>query len=135
RIPVREQPQVELSAEHACNRPLLGQPGEGMRNESEDVELHRATRGRLASVRETPRDNDSARGEIDVEDAVLDHGQEETRIELEDVVRRSGRHVAHMPEHAAVLFLDAQADELEDVVLALAGWSEGVPRHLEGSPA
>ena len=43
-VAVREEPQVELGAKDAGDRTLLRQPGEGMRNQSEDVELHgRAT--------------------------------------------------------------------------------------------
>ena len=43
-VAVREQAQIELAPEHGCNRRLLRQPGESMRNEREDVELHgRAT--------------------------------------------------------------------------------------------
>ena len=43
-VTVREEPQIELGPEHGGHRPLLRQPGEGMRNESEDIELHgRAT--------------------------------------------------------------------------------------------
>src|SRR5580765_1874628 len=43
-VAVGEQAQIELASEHGCNRLLLRQPGESMRNEREDVELQgRAT--------------------------------------------------------------------------------------------
>src|SRR4029453_5214256 len=38
-VPVVEEPKVELVSEHGRNRPLLREPGERMREESEDVEL------------------------------------------------------------------------------------------------
>ncbi len=37
---VVDEPQLELHAEHARDRLLLGQPGEGMRDEGEDVDSH-----------------------------------------------------------------------------------------------
>jgi hypothetical protein len=40
RVAVREQSQVELSAEDRRDRTLLRQPREGVRHEREDVELH-----------------------------------------------------------------------------------------------
>ena len=39
-VPVVEQPQLELSAEHGGERTLLREPCEGVWNEGEDVELH-----------------------------------------------------------------------------------------------
>src|SRR5581483_5900996 len=43
-VAIREQSQVELGAEDGGDWTLLGEPGVGMRNEGEDVELQRATR-------------------------------------------------------------------------------------------
>ena len=45
-VAVREEPQIELGPEDGGNRTLFRQPGEGMRNESEDIELH----GRASQV-------------------------------------------------------------------------------------
>ena len=42
RVAVAEEAQLELGAEHGSERPLLGEPGERVREEREDVELHRA---------------------------------------------------------------------------------------------
>src|SRR5205807_8045247 len=61
------------------------------------------------------------------------------RIELEDVVRHSRRDIGHGPERGSSLLLDAQADEIGDVVLVLPGRGEGFARNLErgasGGPA
>ena len=40
RVAVVEETQLELRAEHARDRPLLGEPGEGVRDECEDVDSH-----------------------------------------------------------------------------------------------
>src|SRR5258708_4499365 len=40
RFAVVEEAQLERRAEHGRKRALLGEPGEGMRNESEDVDSH-----------------------------------------------------------------------------------------------
>ena len=40
RLAVVEEPQVELGPEHRADRPLLGEPGEGVRDECEDVDSH-----------------------------------------------------------------------------------------------
>ena len=45
-VAVRKEPQIELGPEDGCDRTLLRQPGEGMRNQSEDIELH----GRASQV-------------------------------------------------------------------------------------
>ena len=37
RVAVGVEAQVELLAEHCCDRALLGEPGVGMRNEGEDI--------------------------------------------------------------------------------------------------
>ena len=43
RVAVVEEAQLELAAEHARERLLLGEPGEGVGNEGEDVELQGIT--------------------------------------------------------------------------------------------
>jgi hypothetical protein len=45
-VPVVEETQLQLVSEHGRNRPLLREPGERVREESKDVELHR--NGRMA---------------------------------------------------------------------------------------
>ena len=38
RVAVVEQPELELGAEHGSERPLLGEPGERVRDEREDID-------------------------------------------------------------------------------------------------
>ena len=45
RVAVTEQTKVELTAEHGRDGALLGEPREGVRDQSEDVYLHWATEG------------------------------------------------------------------------------------------
>ena len=47
RVPVVEQPEVELGAEDSRKRPLLGEPGERVRDEREDIDAQ--SRRRLAT--------------------------------------------------------------------------------------
>ena len=107
------QAQVELAAEHGRDRALLGQPRERVRDEREDVELHQ--------LREPLRHLDPAAGDVDDADAVLDHREQHPGVELEHVVRDTGRHGLHGSERTAGLLHDLQPDELERVVLVLAG--------------
>jgi hypothetical protein len=46
RVPVVEQAQVELRAEDGSERPVLGEPGERVRDEREDIDAQ--SRRRLA---------------------------------------------------------------------------------------
>jgi hypothetical protein len=46
RVAVVEQPQVELGPENGSQRPLLGEPGERVRKEREDIDAQ--SRRRLA---------------------------------------------------------------------------------------
>ena len=68
RVAVVEEPQLELAAEDARDRALLGEPRIGVRNEGEDVDAQ----GRLFRVCEPRGDNDSPAGQIHLPDARLD---------------------------------------------------------------
>ena len=75
RVAVAEEAQIELASEDGRDRPLLGQPAEGMRNQREDVELQgdqvrRPRRSRRATMIRR-------RLEIDLPHAGLDQGQQQ----------------------------------------------------------
>src|SRR5207247_9554129 len=57
------------------------------------------------------------------------------RSRLQEVGCQSRRHAGPDPERPSAVFLDALADQLEDVVLVLTRRSERVPRYLECSSA
>src|SRR5262245_34354411 len=91
---------------------------------------------RLArGVGESCGNHDAAFVEIDLPHAVLDHRQCEARVQLEHVVGDPGGDVDDRPESFAVLLVHAQPDELEDVVLVLAGRRERRAWDLERSAA
>src|SRR5256885_3550618 len=73
----------------------------------------------LFRVCEPRGDDDSPAGQIDLADARLDEGQRRAGVELEHVVPRVLEYLAHPPEQAPALLLDAEPDELEDVELVL----------------
>ena len=112
-VAVVEQAQLELVAEHGSDRPLLREPGERVRKESEDVELHRngaREAVRLAGVGEASRDLDSARLQVHLLDARADERQQQARVELEHVVRRAGMDGGDAAERPAALLLDVEAE-------------------------
>ena len=119
RVAVVEEPELELGPENGRERPLFGHPCERMRNLGEDVETH--SRSRLLVVaREAAGDEDPAFVEVDVEHAGLDERQQQAGVEGERVVGRSVLHLGDRTERAAAFLLDAEPDELEDVVGVLA---------------
>ena len=73
---------------------------------------------RLVGLIEARLHNDSPRVEIDLPHACFDQGEQETTLQLEDVVRDARLDVRHPSEGLSVGALDVEADELEDVVLA-----------------
>jgi hypothetical protein len=73
----------------------------------------------LFRIYESHRDDDSPAGQIHLPDARLDEGQRRAGVQLEHVVPRVLEYLAHLPEQASVLLLDAKPDELEDVELVL----------------
>ena len=96
RVAVAEEAQVELRAEHGRQRALLGQPAEGVRNQGEDVDLHRAIE---VTRRANPAgDDDPARREVDLADARLVHRQRGCPSRARGRrSRRPGRPPATMP--------------------------------------
>ncbi len=117
RVAVVEDPEIELGAEHGRDRPALANPVESGRNEREDVEAHRQSR--LPVVRESGCDHNSPLRELNLANAVLDEGQEQAAVELEDVVRDAGDHAHDGSEPRAVLAEGLEPDEVTDVVRAL----------------
>src|SRR2546423_11730922 len=73
---------------------------------------------RLARLYETGRDDDASGLEIVFADALPHHRQREAGVELENVVRHTGRHVRNRSQLSAALLLHPPPDDLEDVVLA-----------------
>ena len=123
RVAVAEEPQVELPPEDGRDRALLGEPREGVRNRSEDVELQKAL-SRLVGLVEAALDNDCARVKVDYAHAGRHERQQKSGVEHEHVVRDSRRDVRDPPQQVAAVLDDVEADELEDVVLALGGRRE-----------
>src|SRR5262249_42834809 len=130
-VAVVEQVQVELVAEHGRDGTLLREPGERVRDESEDVELQGRPRSRLPMRCETTRNQDASVREVDLEHAGIDERQREARVELEHVVGDPRPHRGHLPELAAALFLHREPVELERVVLVVPGRRELRARHAE----
>ena len=124
RVAVREEAQVELAAEHRRDRALLGQPGERVRDEREDVELHQS-----ANPAATTSMRRASRSTLRMQSSTI--GSEHPGVELEHVVRDTGDHVRDRSERAAVLLHDLEPDELERVVLVLAGRRQRVALDLE----
>ena len=85
----------------------------------------------LASVGKAARDVDSARVEVHLPDAGADERQQQSRVELEHVVGRAGDDRGDSPERPPALLLDREADELELVLLVLAGGRQLVARNRE----
>ena len=96
RVAVAEEAKVDLGAEHRRERPLLGEPPEGVRNQREDVDLQ--GRLRLAVVREAGCNDNCARSEVDPADALLVHRQGDAGVELEHVVRHPWCDLLHSAE-------------------------------------
>ena len=90
------EPQLELGAENGGNRPLLGHPGEGVRDLGEDVEAH-GRRGLLVGVREAAGDETGLRRDRP-RHAGVDERQQETGVELERVVGGAVVHVSDSTE-------------------------------------
>ena len=130
RVAVVEEPQLELPAEDARDRPLLCQPRIGVRDEGEDVDAH----GLGYSGSANPvGDDDPPAGQIHLPDARLDEGQRRAGVELEHVVGRVLEHLAHPPELPSALLLDVEPDELEDVELVLVPERGSVARATASS--
>src|SRR4030095_1623267 len=98
--------------------PLLGEPGERVREEGEDVELQgNDRRSRLAGLREALRDQDSARIEVYLLDTGAAERQQQARVQREHVVRRPGDDRGDASEGPAALLHHREPDQLELVVL------------------
>src|SRR4029079_15617023 len=91
--------------------------------------------GTLVVLGEPTRHQDAAALENDVEDALRDERQRMAGVGLEYVVRPPGGDVLHDPEPAPSLLLHLEADELEDVIAAVFGRRQLVPRHGEDGAA
>jgi hypothetical protein len=128
-VAVIEQPKVQLGAEYGSERTLLTEPGKRVREEGEDIDLQSALR--LLGVRKATRNQDSTRSEIDLPDAGVDQRKRKTRVELENVVRRSRRDLDDPAEHPAALLVHGQAHELEDVELPGLGLGQALAWHVQ----
>ena len=97
-----------------------------MRDEREDVELHQSANPSATTMRRAV--------EIDTEDAVLDHRQQHTVADLQDVVGDTREHVRHGSERAAVLLHDLEPEQLERVVLVVLGRRQLGTLHFQLRP-
>ena len=117
RVAVVEEPQLELGAEDGRERLLLGQPAEGVRNLGEDVETHPG-QGIGQSMKPGLRSTTPSAGSI----AAIASSIIGTRVPSSSSrlsLAGPGSTSRTIPSGAAALLLDAQADELEGVELAL----------------
>ena len=96
RVAVAEQAELELGTEHGSDRTLLGEPGERVWDEREDIDAQGGRR--LAIGCESRLHKDSTSLEIDLLDARVDERQREPRVELEDVVGGAARDLGHQAE-------------------------------------
>ena len=95
RVAVVENPEIELGSENCGDGTPLVEPGEGVRDQGEDVDAHGSSR--LPVVHKTTCDDDPALAEVDLADALLHERQQKTVLELDHVVGDPGEDVAHDP--------------------------------------